>query len=59
VAWRVLVFEVNEFMFEIRDWRSFLFFPACNSRNKQNSINNRNNNNSNSSSSSNNNNVTV
>jgi hypothetical protein len=39
----VLVFEVNEFMFEIRDWRSFVFFPACNNNNnkQQNSIANR------------------
>jgi hypothetical protein len=38
------VFEVNEFMFEIRDWRAFLFFPACNNHNKQNNINSRNHN---------------
>jgi len=38
----VLVFEVNEFVFEIRDWQAFLFFPACNNHNKQNSINSRN-----------------
>jgi hypothetical protein len=41
----VFVFEVNEFVFGIRDWRPFLFFSACNNRNKQNSINNRNRNN--------------